>query len=185
MPNRKRDWSGSRFDRLVAVRQGGPEPQYWIFRCDCGLEISRVPHNVRKNKYNACSTCHTGSSSWAWAGVGKIPKDYFNTIVHGADARGFEFNVTMGYLWSLYTDQGGRCAFTGWPLTFHATYRAKKTKTASLDRIDSSLGYIEGNLQWVHRDVNRLKKNMSDERFLELCSAIHNHQEKIKADDHR
>ena len=44
--------------------------------------------------------------------------------------------------------------------------------TASLDRIDSSKGYIEGNVQWVHKRVNLMKGNMSTENFIEWCNLV-------------
>lgn len=44
--------------------------------------------------------------------------------------------------------------------------------TASLDRIDSSKGYIEGNVQWVHKYVNVMKWDFSMEEFLDICRKI-------------
>ena len=53
----------------------------------------------------------------------------------------------------------------------------KKTKhnytcTASLDRIDSSKGYILGNIQLVHRDVNRIKSDFEQDYFIKICKLI-------------
>ena len=47
-------------------------------------------------------------------------------------------------------------------------------QTASLDRIDPTKGYIEGNIQWVHKDVNRMKMDFTETRFLELVNLIAN-----------
>jgi hypothetical protein len=44
--------------------------------------------------------------------------------------------------------------------------------TASLDRIDSSKGYIEGNLQWVHKDVNIMKMDLSQVEFIDYCVKV-------------
>lgn len=44
--------------------------------------------------------------------------------------------------------------------------------TASLDRIDSSKGYIEGNVQWVHKRINKMKLDDSDTEFIEWCRLI-------------
>lgn len=180
----RKDRTGERWDWFVALRINPDNPRYWIYKCDCGVEVSRCPIAVARNKYNRCRDCSSGPRHWAWSGVGEISHDYYTNIKHSAAQKSLALEVPIDYLWELYLNQKGRCAFTGWPIKFHATYRAKKTKTASLDRIDSSQGYVEGNLQWVHRDVNKLKKNMSDERFLELCSAVHNHREKVTTDDH-
>jgi len=44
--------------------------------------------------------------------------------------------------------------------------------TASLDRIDSSKGYIEENVHWVHKRINVMKGNMSEQEFLNFCEAV-------------
>lgn len=44
--------------------------------------------------------------------------------------------------------------------------------TFSLDRIDSKIGYIEGNVQWVHKMVNMCKQHYTQEEFLEMCVSI-------------
>ena len=46
--------------------------------------------------------------------------------------------------------------------------------TASLDRIDSSKGYIEGNVQWVHKSVNIMKCDFSSDIFIGICNQISN-----------
>ena len=46
--------------------------------------------------------------------------------------------------------------------------------TASLDRIDSSKGYTIDNIQWLHKDINKMKWDFSQEKFLELCKKIVN-----------
>ena len=50
-------------------------------------------------------------------------------------------------------------------------------QTASLDRIDSNLDYIEGNVQWVHKRVNAMKSDMSTKEFLEWCTLVHHRKE--------
>ena len=44
----------------------------------------------------------------------------------------------------------------------------------SLDRVDSSKGYIEGNVQWVHKMVNMSKQQYTQEEFIEMCTAVVN-----------
>lgn len=63
-----------------------------------------------------------------------------------------------------------KCKISGLSLEFGKAKHG--TTTASLDRIDSSKGYIEGNVQWLHKDVNRSKFTKSDEEFIELCRII-------------
>jgi len=48
----------------------------------------------------------------------------------------------------------------------------KPSQTASLDRINSDMGYVEGNVQWVHRDINFMKGCLSQHNFIHLCQLI-------------
>lgn len=45
-----------------------------------------------------------------------------------------------------------------------------------IDRIDSALGYIEGNVQPCCKEANLAKLNMSEEDFLQLIREIHSHR---------
>ena len=49
---------------------------------------------------------------------------------------------------------------------------------ASLDRIDSKLGYIEDNVQWVTSKVNMMKQHYTQEEFLEVCGNVANYKVK-------
>jgi len=43
---------------------------------------------------------------------------------------------------------------------------------ASLDRIDSSIGYVNDNVQWVHKDINMMKRIYTQEYFIYLCKLV-------------
>ena len=145
-------------------------------KCDCGNICVRRLYAIKTQKY--CTKCKPklkNSSHYSWMGCGDISHDLFTTYKHSANAKNFEFDVSIDYLWDLFLKQNRKCAFTGELLYFNDTYRRKSNRTASLDRIDSNLGYIVNNLQWVHRDVNKLKKNFDDARFIQICLNISNH----------
>jgi len=138
----------------------------------CGEITNRRANTLRLSK--SCRRCSskTNSNNSCWKGFGEITHDLYTTYKHSAKAKNLEFKVSIEYLWKLFIKQERKCSFTGEELYFNKTYKNKSDRTASPDRIDSSKGYIEGNIQWVHRDVNKLKKNFSDERFLEICEKI-------------
>lgn len=46
--------------------------------------------------------------------------------------------------------------------------------TASLDRIVSTKGYVEGNVQWVCKMVNIMKNVYDQEDFINMCKKIGN-----------
>ena len=146
-------------------------------RCDCGKE-----HNVEclywtKHKYKMCRDCQLiGSNNYAWSGCGEISGEMFSTIRRNALVRGIKYSVSKDYLWDLFLKQNRKCVLSGLPLTFSKTNPTRTHNTsASLDRIDSSKGYIEGNVQWIHKDVNRMKNHYPEDYFIKLCGLIFNH----------
>ncbi len=76
--------------------------------------------------------------------------------------------VTAEYLYDLYKKQGRACALTGTPLD-----TVKDSPTClSLDQIDPSKGYTEGNVQWLCWAVNRAKGELPLNQFYGMCEAV-------------
>lgn len=106
--------------------------------------------------------------------ISTLTTRFNNTALkHRQDAkkRNIEFSVSNEYLLCLYFEQCGRCNFSGINIDF--SVRGKRyERTASIDRIDSSKGYIEGNVHWVHKVVNMMKQKLSSEEFIDWCHRI-------------
>ena len=49
--------------------------------------------------------------------------------------------------------------------------------TASLDRIDSKKGYTIDNIQWVHKDVNKMKMDLQEEDFFRIVKEIYEYKQ--------
>ena len=62
--------------------------------------------------------------------------------------------------------QEGKCALSGVKLTFG------RNGNASLDRIDPSKYYVEGNMQWVHKSVNKMKGGYPVNTFKKFCKLV-------------
>lgn len=88
----------------------------------------------------------------------------YRTWKTSARGRGIEWALSDEYLNSLPRT----CYYTGEPLTF----KSNLPNTISLDRLDSSKGYIEGNVVFCCWRVNQAKNNMSISEFLEMCRRI-------------
>lgn len=81
--------------------------------------------------------------------------------------------LSTDYIHSLYVEQNGLCALSGVPMT-HVVGEGQVNTNISIDRIDSSVGYIEGNIQLVCRIVNTMKLNMPVEELRWWCQQIIN-----------
>ncbi len=84
-------------------------------------------------------------------------------------ARGITCEITSDHVVHLYILQGGKCAITNRVMTTKCNTRDK----LSLDRIDSTKGYIIGNCQLVSTIVNKMKSDLSDEEFKSLINDIY------------
>lgn len=80
-------------------------------------------------------------------------------------------DIDIQYLCKLYEDQCGKCALSGRQLTF-ITGKGIVDTNISIDRIDSSLGYVEGNLQLVCRQANIMKQRLSEQELSSWCADI-------------
>jgi hypothetical protein len=87
----------------------------------------------------------------------------------------------------LFDEQQGRCYFSGVPLELEVTTKRVPSKkssgkmhtiydskplTASLDRINPSLGYVRENVRFVHKVVNLMRKDWPEEDFIPWCSLV-------------
>lgn len=79
--------------------------------------------------------------------------------------------ISLDALEVLWFSQDGKCELTGWPMTMELAKGVVPTN-CSIDRRDSALGYVPGNVQLVCRAVNIAKHDLSGSDFLQLCRAV-------------
>lgn len=144
-------------------------------KCDCGTESYVRVTFLTSGRSLGCKFCrnrriHIEPKRDTF--VGDIPKSVMTAILHKAKERNLVIEIDQEYLWEVFCKQLGECAFTRIPLSFGKSYCDTEGRTASLDRIDSSKGYIKGNVQWVHKEINRMKGNLSEKSFIDLCRSV-------------
>ncbi len=182
MVKRYEDLSGQHFHSLVATKPSeirvSKQGKMWECTCVCGTITVIRADALKSGQIRSCGCKHprnnTEAKHIAWKGHRGISGTHWVRIKTQALMRNLEFNITLIEVWEQFEKQEGKCVFTGEPLQF-SSIRNKKyglQTTASLDRIDSSLGYIVGNIQWVHKEINRMKGSLSDQDFINLCKKI-------------
>jgi hypothetical protein len=165
------DIAGMRFGSWTAIRRvpRGSKNQSWICTCDCGTERMIDARPLIKGFTTRCSACYGKSQrihaySQVWSGI----------IGHAKD-RGFEVSVTRDHAYAILENQRFLCALTGLPIKIADSRRAHdvgRETTASLDRINSQNGYIDGNIWWVHKKLNIMKHTFSLCEFVEFCRFV-------------
>lgn len=177
---------GNKFGKLLAkeeVKERKSGGIRYKCLCDCGNTHEAFATHLRRGLITHCGcTPHRGSKHHQWTGIGEISGDFwYNHVVRSANGDIFrkgnrkpkELTITLKEGWDIFLKQDRKCALSGLDLFFPKQSK-DKTYNASLDRIDSSKGYIQGNVQWVHKDVNIMKNKYKQEYFLEMCKLISN-----------
>lgn len=151
----------------------------YVILCEClkcgKTNLERFAWDLLKGRAVSCGCyrnyeTNIGSNNPKWTGYGLISGQKWASYKIAAKNRKLPFEISIEYAWKIYENQKGLCALSGMPIFFGKTNTA--VVTASLDRINSSLGYIEGNIQWVHKDINRIKRNLNEARMKTLCRAV-------------
>lgn len=185
-----KDLTGQKFGKLTVVRLDDDEEYFtgrggkrqkkirWICQCECGKMTKSFIQGLSSGHATQCKTCgyyRPQTSS-------KMIQQLFGNIKYNAKNRQIDFKVTAEFLQNLFNKQEERCAVSGLPITFGKTRKEHNhgATTASLDRIDSSRGYTEDNVQWVHKKVNFMKLDMSQQEFVKLCDVISLHNKAQK-----
>lgn len=148
--------------------------------CKCGYTRFLELYQLKVGKTVKCLMCASRDRLQVYKDL--IPIRYVKRIEYEAVNRGLLYDLTLDYLYNLYNEQKGTCAISGMilsmPLVNISRYEKgkkfnnSKDFTASLDRIDSKQGYIEGNVQWVHKLVNRMKMDLDEVEFFSIVKQI-------------
>lgn len=144
----------------------------WNCQCECGNSSILSTHELKSGNTRSCGCWNRVNrhNHKNWKGHEEITGKWWGGIKRGALKRGYNFDITIDYAWQLYLSQNKKCSLSGVPIKFANTNRDKAT--ASLDRIDNTQGYIEGNVQWVHKDINLMKQKFTQKYFIEMCEKI-------------
>jgi hypothetical protein len=154
----------------------------WKCLCSCGNyktlpsgELGRTKScgclKKGSNKNSSHPSHATGPDSPYWTGTGEISGYKWNKIKASAKKRSLSFDISIQEAWELFMRQNRICALSG--LTLEFGKKSRELGTASLDRIDSKKGYTTDNIQWVHKDINKMKMDLDEERLLLLCEKIY------------
>lgn len=95
----------------------------------------------------------------------------FHGLKDRAKRKNIECSIDENYLYKLWEKQNGLCALSGIPMTYYFDSGRVPTNV-SVDRINSNLGYIEGNLQLVCMAVNQMKSDLTIEQLKYFCRSI-------------
>ena len=166
---------GDKYERLVVDEIRGT----WAHcTCRCGNKHRVRVYHLRDKVVKSCGCLHRETvRTTRFKGTGELSATRWGSIKRDATRRDIPFEISMQYAWDLFLSQNRLCALSGLTLTMN---RRWPLGSASLDRKDNWGGYLEGNVWWVHADLNRMKLDHPLEHFLAMCRVVTYHQEALK-----
>ena len=133
----------------------------------CGAELTPGASGY------VCSKCRHQSAKERWrTNWAAYLHNRLRIARSRAKRKGLEFSIDLEYCMSVLAEQDYRCALTGLPFTRSAT---GDDMDMTLDRIDSDLGYVQGNLSLIGYRVNQMKSDLTQQKLLWWCKTIANH----------
>ena len=155
----------------------GPDNRWYKPCFECGemqsyLRKNYAEESLRLNKTcKKCSNRKNENSHRGWHRGVRI--SWFNKYKLQAEIRNYEFTITLDYVADLMEKQNFKCALTKKDISFPENGTPSDgSMLASIDRIDSSKGYVPGNIQIILKKVNMMKQQYSQEEFIEMCKLV-------------
>ena len=189
-PGPKCNLEGKKFGLLTAIRptedRSTQGDVIWIVKCQCGKRIKLPTSYInRKPKRSnqapkSCGCYRKRNRSPKYKGVGDLSSTKFRNMMARAKQRKIPFEIDIEYAWSLFVNQNKRCVLTGVEIKLNPSCMEKGKSTASLDRIDSSKGYVRGNVQWVHVEINYMKHSLHVKELVKWCHLVADYDKRNK-----
>jgi len=146
-----------------------------VYKCNCikcGYSREFRGNAISVSGLPRCSKC----LDVEWAENTAYSRIYA-LIELSAKHREIEVTINAEFLKLLYFKQKGKCALSGVNITIPKTNKEMTdySWTASVDRINSDLGYTENNCQFVHKEINTMKMALVQDKFISWCKAVASH----------
>ena len=102
--------------------------------------------------------------------------DFLRNAKNNSKRRGMKLSISGNDLKELWEKQNRKCYYTGLEMNLPPN----TNMSVSIDRTNPEIGYEKNNIKLVCNVVNRLKSDLNERFFLEICSALLNFKKKNK-----
>lgn len=160
---------------------------------DCGRifakDGSEVRRNIKRGSKNFCQTSCANKINKNGLNSGNVSnfngktkadkytgiREHFRKIKYRSEEKNKTVKLTLDDLLDQWNKQMGVCIYTGVQM-IHPSQNKNKNKSfiymASLDRIDSNLGYEVNNIQFISVAANLAKNKMTHDEMINFCKIV-------------
>lgn len=161
------DLTGVRFGRLVIIKRDATKNKrtHWLCECDCGtiksIGAQNLKHPNPKCRVSSCG-CYQREQARRFATIHGQSQSVEMKMFWGAKKRAKEkdlaFNIEPSDILIPKT-----CPYLGIPIFVNG--KKQTPNSPALDRVDSSKGYVKGNIQVLSNRANTMKHDAAFEEF--------------------
>lgn len=171
------DYRNKRFGRLMVSGDGEFIRDKKALKhkciCDCGNIVYIRINSLKQESTTSCG-CYRKELDLKDC-YKDISAKYFYRLKECAKNRNIDFNIKIEDIWNQYLKQNKKCYFSNLDIFFIPNSSKLSTQTASVDRINPKLPYNIDNIVIVHKRINVMKHNMTNEEFEYWIYQIFNH----------
>jgi len=148
---------------------------HWLCECECGKEESVPLNNLMNGSSTQCFSCATKiAGKKRRKGVGLISGDFWSQFKAKVKRKNIDFNIRIEEAWAKFEEQEGRCAITNRVIVLSGYPYDKEITTAALSLTEPKLGYVPANIVWLHKEIDRMKGNLSIYQLYDVANEIIN-----------
>lgn len=150
------------------------------FRCKKTLEISEF-RIIKNRTYPYCNSMCRACDNLRTTKFKKNKSEtiegkayfLFSNIKRRCFDKDLECEIDENYIIDLYKKQNGLCYYTGVEMQLSSNDKSENRKNVSVDRIDSSKGYLKSNVVLCCWVVNNIKQDLSVYELKKWCKLIY------------
>lgn len=151
---------------------------HWYCRCECGKEQYVPLNNLMNGSSTQCRSCSTKvGGKKRRKGYELISGDYWSQIKSSAKRKNVMFDVRIEQAWEKFKEQEEKCALSGQPIILTAYPYDKEKTTARLSLVEPELGFVNYNIIWIHKDIDKIKGRLSKYKLINLCKQVTDYNE--------
>jgi hypothetical protein len=135
---------------------------------DCEAKIAREYTAANKDKRAEAKKKHREKY------YGTIKYHVQQKISAWRKASAVQSDLTVDYLIDLYNRQNGLCYYSGEKMIFGWIDGKVNHNSLSLDKLDPSKGYVQGNVRWCTYLANTMKQDLTEQEFYSHIRSILN-----------
>lgn len=167
---------GTKFGKWTVMNSIGERKNnlsQWVCECECGVMQTVPLNNLMNGSSTQCINCAAKENGLKKrGGAGNISGDMWSQFIYKATRKGDVVTLNVDDAWNLFKKQKEKCAISNLDIQLSGYPYDREKTTAALVKIDMNKPFTLDNSMWIHKDIAKMKSDLSLEKFLYYVEKI-------------